>query len=95
MDINVKENVAYEVPPSRIKMTENEAYGIFQSWIINQHCEIVFLNNYFIVYLAHVGGFMQIHYTTKKLTVVLTTGLLFKWREWIITLDNDIPLRNG
>jgi len=27
-DISVKENVAYEVPPSRIKMTENEAYAI-------------------------------------------------------------------
>lgn len=27
VDIKMKENVAYEVPPSRIKMTENEAYG--------------------------------------------------------------------
>ena len=28
MDIDVKENVAYQVPPSRIKMTENEAYAV-------------------------------------------------------------------
>ena len=27
VDINMKENVAYEIPPSQIKMTENEAYG--------------------------------------------------------------------
>ena len=27
MGIKMKENVAYEAPPSRIKMTENEAYG--------------------------------------------------------------------
>ena len=26
-DIKIKENVAYEVPPSRIKMTENQAYS--------------------------------------------------------------------
>ena len=28
MDVIMKENVAYEVPSSRIKMTENEAYAI-------------------------------------------------------------------
>ena len=27
MDIKMNENAAYEAPPSRIKMTENEAYG--------------------------------------------------------------------
>lgn len=27
MDIKMKKNAAYEPPPSRIKMTENEAYG--------------------------------------------------------------------
>ena len=32
-DISIKENVAYEVPPSRIKMTENEAYAILPNRI--------------------------------------------------------------
>lgn len=26
-EIKIKENLAYEVPPSRIKMTENQAYS--------------------------------------------------------------------
>ena len=35
-DISVKENVAHEVPPSRIKMTENEAYATLPSRFYRQ-----------------------------------------------------------
>ena len=34
-DIKMKENVAYEVPPSRIKMTKNVSYEIPPSTILD------------------------------------------------------------